>query len=232
MELSPGEGDHKARGEDQKHDVGPGQVYYTRPQDSQVQWYKNTTFSRDVILIIWRRSILVHLRAMNKDEFLSIVDSALQRVSPHSSSSRALRWLSHATITDSGNVKVSMHTKDSKELDILTEDMITGWSMHTENSKELDTLTQDMITGWARTLHDEAEQSSMLFEALVPNFPANPTDLEDSDRKAVIIERLVRNNGSRMLSLTRPGDNYNIRTANSGGEVSRRTAIVLVFNSC
>ncbi|KAK0516646.1 hypothetical protein JMJ35_001249 [Cladonia borealis] len=90
MGFSPGEGQQKAPGEDQKDGDGPGQVYYTPPQDSQVQWHKNTTFSRDFILIIWRRSVLVRLRAMNKEDFLSIVDSAFQRVSPHSDSSRAL----------------------------------------------------------------------------------------------------------------------------------------------
>ena len=153
----------------------------------------------------------MHLRAMNKEDFLSVVDSAFQRVSPHSNSSRALRWLSHAEITDSDYAKVSMHTKDPKELD---------------------TLMEDMITGWARILQDEAEQSSRVFEVLVPNFPAKPTDLEDSDRKAGIIQRLVRNNGSRIPSLTRPDDIYDIRTAKPGGEASRGIAIVLVFNSC
>ena len=91
---------------------------------------------------------------------------------------------------------------------------------------------EGMITGWARTLQHEAQQSSRVFEVLVPSFPTNPTDIGDSDRKAVTIEGLVRNNGSRVLHLTRPDDNSSIRTAKSGGEASRETAIVLVFTSC
>ena len=119
----------------------------------------------------------MNLMAMDKEDFLIIIGSAFHRVSPHSNVSRALRWLSHAIITDSNNVEVSMHTKDPRELGILTEDMISGWSMHTKDSKELGTLTEDMNTGWAITLQDEAEQSSRVFEVLVPNFPANLTDL-------------------------------------------------------
>ena len=44
-------------------------VHRTRPQDSQGKWNNNTTFSRDIILIIWRLNFLVHLRAMNKEDF-------------------------------------------------------------------------------------------------------------------------------------------------------------------
>lgn len=63
---------------------------------------------------------------MNKGDFLGLLEATFQRVSPHLDSTRALRWLSHATIANSGNVKVSIHTKDSKELDTVTEDMITA----------------------------------------------------------------------------------------------------------
>ena len=208
---SPDEEQEKGYEKGQNHGFEPGQVHGTQPQDSRVQWHNNLTFSRDVVLIIWRPSVLVHLRAMDEEDFLSIVDSAFQTVSPHADPSRALRWLSHATITDSGNVKVSMHTKDAKELD---------------------TLTEDMITEWANILQDEAEQSSRVFEVLVPNFPADLKDLADSDRKAEIIERLVRNNASKIPSLTRPDDIYDIQPATSDGKANRAIAIVLVFNSC
>ena len=211
MEPSPCEKQGKWREKDQQHVSEPGQVNYIRPLDSQVQWQKNTTFSRDVILIIWRPSVLVHLRAMTKEDMLSIVESAFQRVSPHSDSRRALRWLSHATITDSGNVKVSMHTKDPNELN---------------------TLTEEMTTGWARILQNEAEQSSRVFEVLVPNFPVDPSELVDPCRKAETIKRLVRHNASRISSLTRPDDIREIQIARSNGEASRGTTIVLVFNSC
>ena len=211
VEHSPGEDQEEWEVNDQNHGFEPSHVHGTRPQDSRVQWHKNTTFSRDFILIIWRRSVLVHLRAMDEEDFLSIVNSAFQTVSPHANPSRALRWLSHATITDSGNVKVSMHTKDAKELD---------------------TLTEDMITEWASILQDEAEQSSRVFEVLVPNFPADLKDLADSDRKAEIIERLVRNNASKIPSLTRPDDIYDIQPAKSDGKANSGIAIVLVFNSC
>ena len=167
IELSSGEGQEQKGWENQDHGFGPGQLHYTQPQGSHLQWHKNTTFSRDVVLIICRPGVLVHLRAMKKEDFLSIVDSAFQRVSPHSDSSRALRWLTHATITDSGNVKVSMHTKDPKELD---------------------TLMEDMINEWARTLQNEAEQSSRFFEVLAPSFPVDPTELEDPYRKAETVE--------------------------------------------
>ena len=146
----------------------PGQMHRTRPHDRQGQWRKNTKFSRDVILIIWRRCILVHLRAMTKDEFLRVVESSFRMVSPQMDASRALSWLSHATITDSGNVKVSIHTKDSKELE---------------------TVTEDIITAWAKILQNEVEQSNKVFEVLVPNFPAEPINIDDPGRKAETIEQ-------------------------------------------
>ena len=211
VEHSPGEDQEEGRVKHQNHGFDPGQVHGNWPQDSRVQWHKNTTFSRDFILIMWRRSVLVHLRAMDGEDFLSIVNSAFQTVSPHVDPSRALRWLSHATITDSGNVKVSMHTKDAKELD---------------------TLTEDMITEWASILQDIAEQSSTVFEVLVSNVPVDPRDLADSDRKADIIERLVSNNASKITSLTRPDDIYDIQTVKTDGKPSREIAMVLVFNSC
>ena len=166
-DLSPSEEQENGEEKDQNNEFGPGQVHYTRPQHSQVQLHKNATFSRDIVLMIWRPNVLVHLRAMNKEDFLSIVDSAFQRVSPHSDSSRALRWLSHATITDSGDVKVSMHSGDPNELE---------------------TLPEDMISEWATILQNEAEQSSRVFEVLVPNFPVDPTGLEDPSPKAEIID--------------------------------------------
>ncbi len=211
LEISPGEEQEKVLEEAQNHGFELGHVHCTRPQDSQGQWNKNTTFSRDIILVVRDRNVLVHLRAMNQEDFLSIVDSAFQKVSPHSNSSRAFRWLSHATITDSGNVKVSVHTKDPKELD---------------------TLTEEMTTGWARTLHNEAKQSSRVFEVLVPNFPIDPTNLDDPDRRTETIERLVRNNASRIPSLTRLDDIRDVQTAKSEGRAGRGTAIILVFNSC
>ena len=129
--------------------LGPGQMHRTRPHDRQGQWRRNTTFSKDVILVIWRRCILVHLRAMTKDEFLGVVESSFRMVSPQVDSSRALSWLSHATITDSGNVKVSIHTKDSKELE---------------------TVTEDVITAWAEILQDKVEQSNKVFEVWYRTF--------------------------------------------------------------
>ena len=211
MELSPGVRQQKGPEKDQKHGYGPGQLFYTKPQDSQVHWHNNMTFFRDVVLIIWRRSVLRHLNAISKEDFLSTVESAFQRASPHSDSSRALMCISRATITDSGNIQVSMHIKDPKVLD---------------------TLTEDLITEWARILQDEAEQSGRVFEVLVPNFPANPTDLEDSNHKIDIIERIVRDHAFRIPYLTRNDDIYDIQTAESGGEGSRGIAIVLIFNSC
>ena len=210
MDLSPGVGQQKGPEKDQKHDFGPGQLYYSRPQDSQIQCHKNRTFGRVVILIIWRRSVLRHLSAMSKEEFLSTIDSAFQKSSPHSDPSRALMWISYATITSSGNVQVSMHTKNPKILDVLTE---------------------ELITEWARILQDEAEQSSRVFEVLVPNFPANPTDLEDADHKTDIIERIFRDNTFRIPSFTRNGDICDIQTADSDEEGSRGIAIILIFNS-
>ena len=210
MELSPGVRQQKGPEKDQKHGYGPGQLFHTKPQDSQVHWHNNTTFFRDVFLIIWRRSVLQHLNAISKEDFLSTVESAFQRASPHSDSSRALMCISRATITDSGNVQVSMHTKDPKVLD---------------------TLTEDLITEWARILQNEAEQSGKVFEVLVPNFPASPTDLQDSDHKTGIIERIVRDNTFRIPSLNQDGI-HDIQLAESDGEGSRGVAIVLIFNSC
>ena len=186
-------------------------VHRTRPQDSQGKWNNNTTFSRDIILIIWRRNILVHLRAMNKEAFLSVVELAFQRASPHADSSRALRWLSHPTITDSGNVKVTIHTKDPKELDMVTEDMITAWAM---------------------VLQNEVEQSSRVFEVLVPNFPVEPINLTDSGRKAETIERLVRTNAATISSLTKPDDIRDIQMAKANGRASWAIAIVITFDVC
>ena len=210
MEISPGVRQQKGPERDQKYGYGPGQLFYTKPQDSQVHWHNNTTFFRDVVLIIWRRNVLRHLSAMSKEDFLSTVDSAFQRASPHSDSSRALMYISHATITDSGNIQVSMHTKDPKVLD---------------------TLTEDLITEWARILQDEAEQSGRVFEVLVPSFPASPTDLQDSDHKTDIIERIVRDNAFRVPSLNQDGI-HDIQIAESDAEGSRGVAIVLLFNSC
>lgn len=186
-------------------------VHRTRPRDSQGKWNNNTIFSRDVILIIWRRKILVHLRAMNKEAFLSVVESAFQRASPHANSSRVLWWLSHPTITDSGNIKVTIHTKDPKELDMVTE---------------------DMITAWAKVLQNEVEQSSRVFEVLVPNFPVEPIDLMDSGRKVETIERLVRTNATRISSLTKPNDILDIQMVKANGRASWVIAIVIVFNVC
>ena len=129
--------------------LGPGQMHRTRAHDRQGQWRKKTTFSKDVILVIWRRCILVHLRAMTKDEFLGVVESSFRMLSPQVDSSRALSWLSHATITDSGNVEVSIHTKDSKELE---------------------TVTEDVITAWAEILQDKVEQSNRVFEVWYRTF--------------------------------------------------------------
>ena len=58
--------------------------------------------------------------------------------------------LSHPTITNSGNFKVVIHTKDLKELD---------------------TVIEDMTIAWAKVLQNEVDQSSRVFEVLIPNFP-------------------------------------------------------------
>ena len=93
--------------------------------------------------------------------------------------------LSHPTITNSGNFKVVIHTKDPKELD---------------------TVIEDMTTAWAKVLQNEVDQSSRVFEVLVPNFPVEPLNLMDSGRKAEAIERLVRINAATISHLTKPDD--------------------------
>ena len=210
LELSPREEQAKAQEREQNGGFEFGQARCRQPCDRKGQLNENTTFYRDVILTVRNRNILVHLKAMNKEDFLSIVNSAFHRVSPHSNSKRALRWLSHATITDSGNVKASVHTKDPDELD---------------------TLTEEMTTGWARTLQNEAEQSSSVFEILVPNFPIDPTNLDDPDHKAEIVDRLVRNNAARIPSLNTPDDIYDVQIAGSN-EQANRAALILIFKSC
>ena len=63
-----------------------------------------------------------------------------------------------------------------------------------------------MTTAWAKVLQNEVEQSSRVFEVLVPNFPMEPINLMDSGRKAETIERLVRTNAAAIFSLTKPDD--------------------------
>ena len=148
---------------------------------------------------------------MNKDGFLGLVESTFQKVSPQVDSSHALRWLSHPTITDSGNVKVTIHTKDSKQLD---------------------TVIEETITAWAKILQDEVEQSNRLFEVLVPNFPVEPVNLEDPAHKAETIERLVTTIAATISSLTKPDDIRDIQLAEANGQTSWAIAIVIVFNVC
>ena len=199
------------QGQHKDCELRPGQMHCTRPQDRPGQSRKSTTFSRDIILIIWRRRILVHLRAMSKEDFLGVVESSFRMVSPQVDASRALSWLSHATITDSGNVKVSIHTKDSKELE---------------------TVTEDMVTAWARVLQNEVEQSNKVFEVLVPNFPAEPINIADPGRKAETIEQLVRTNAATISSLTKPNDIRDIKMAKVNGQASWAIAVVIVFSVC
>ena len=175
-------------GEHKNRDLGPGQMHCTRPQARPGQLRKGTTFSRNIILVIWRRRILVHLRAMTKDEFLGVVESSFRMISHPVDTSRALIWLSHATITDSGNVKVSIHSKDSKELE---------------------TVTEGMTTAWAKALQNEVEQSNKVFEVLVPNFPVEPVTIADPGRKAETIEQLVRTNAPTISSSLTTSGTFN-----------------------
>ena len=99
--------------------------------------------------------------------------------------SHTVRWFSTPEILESGDIKDFVHAEDPRDLEFLTE---------------------DVITNWPRELENEGDVTDTPYKVMIRGINVERQDLYDLDGITKVIEELVGLNASRINSLTTPDD--------------------------